>query len=107
MAGTSLSSLSTQYVLVPIRAYYQGQPYNPTALPVQMAFISGWAKPGGGDWKTASWAWTTAVNGYYAAQWLVGPTGTATLAVATYNVWTWVEGVSEQPIQTSGTLTIT
>lgn len=109
VAGTTISSLSTVYILVPIRAYSAGVPFNPTALTVQMAFINGWAKPGAPDWNAASWAWTTAVNGYYAAQCLVGPgTGGKVLAVGTWNVWVQVTASNEVPILNSGgTLTIT
>ncbi len=107
MAGVTISSLSTQYVLQPVRAWSQGQPYNPTGLTVQMAFISGWAKPTSLEWNTASWAWTTTVNGYYTAQCLVGPDGGVDLAVGTYNIWVQVTGSPEVPVAPTGTLTIT
>ena len=73
MAGASISTLSTQYVIVPVRAYSGGVPYNPTGLTVQMAFISGWGKPADEDWNDASWSSSSTVNGYYQAQCLVGP----------------------------------
>ena len=107
MAGASISTLSTQYVIVPVRAYSGGVPYNPTGLTVQMAFISGWGKPADEDWNDASWSSSSTVNGYYQAQCLVGPgAGGVVLATGTYDVWTQVTGSPEVPIQVSGTLTI-
>jgi hypothetical protein len=109
VAGTTISSLSTQYVYVPVRAFSQNALYNPTALTVQMAFVDGWSKPADEDWNPASWAWTTSANGYYAAQCLVGPENDGVvLAVGTWNVWVQVTGSPEVPVLVSGgTLTIT
>lgn len=105
MPGFSMSSLSTQNVLVPVRAFRQGQPYNPTADVVQMAFVSGWAEPQ--TWYTGSWAWTTAVNGYYQAQCLVGPGGTVSLSQGTYAVWVKITDNPEIPVINAGSLVIT
>lgn len=108
MPGFSMSALSTQYVLAPVRAFSGGQPFNPAnpALPVQMAFVSGWAEPT--TWYGASWAWTTPVNGYYAAQALVGPGGgTVSLAQGTYAVWLKITASPEIPVINTGTLIIT
>jgi hypothetical protein len=108
MAGVTISSLSTQYVLVPVRAYSLGQPYNPTALDAEMAFVSGWAKPTDEQWNTASWAWTTTSNGYYAVQCLVGPSSDPliSLATGTYNIWVQISGNPEIPVAPCGTLTV-
>ena len=105
MAGCSISALSTQYVQVPVRAFQQGQPYNPTADVVEMAFVAGWTEPV--TWYPASWAWTIASNGYYAIQCLVGPAGAANLAQGTYSVWVHVADNPEVPVASTGTLTIT
>jgi hypothetical protein len=108
MAGVTISSLSTQFVQVPLRAFVGGAAYNPTADTVAMAFIAGWAKPTALQWNTAQWAWTTAVNGYYAAECLIGPlNGGVPLAVGTYNVWLRVTDSPEVPSIVCGTLTIT
>jgi hypothetical protein len=106
VAGTTISSLSTQYVQVPVRAYSEGLPYNPTGLTVQMGFVSGWGHPG--TWNAASWASTSTISGYYIAQCLVGPgSGGVDLAVGTYNVWLMVTSSPEIPVLVSGgTLTI-
>jgi hypothetical protein len=107
VAGVSISSLSTQYILVPVRAQSMGLPFNPTGLTVQMAFIDGWTPPGSGDWQTASWAATTTVNGAYLAQCLVGPDGTITLAIGTYQTWVKVTSSPEIPVISTGSVTIT
>ena len=107
MAGVSISSLSTQYILVPVRAQSMGLPYNPTGLTVEMAFIDGWAEPGSGDWNAASWASTSTVNGAYLAQCLVGPEGTITLAIGAYQTWVRITGSPEIPVIATGTTTIT
>ncbi len=107
MPGVTVSSLSTQYVLVPVRAYSAGLPYNPTSLEVQMAFlVSG--KPGLSDWNAASWVSASAVNGVYYAQCLVGAqNGGADLPIATYDIWLQVTASPEVPVLISGgTLTI-
>jgi hypothetical protein len=106
--GTSLSALSTQYILIPVRATSGGAPYNPTADVVAMAFADGWAEPGSGAWNTGSWASTSTVNGYYLAQCLVGPqNGGNVLAIGTWNVWLRITDNPEVPVISAGTLTIT
>lgn len=106
MAGVTISHLSTQYALVPVRAWSAGLPFNPTALTVQMAFVNGWSPPA--SWNTASWASTSAVNGYYLAQCLVGPeNGGVDLAVGSYDVWVQITGSPEVPVIVCGTLTVT
>lgn len=108
MAGFSMSSASTQYVLVPVRAWNQGTLYNPTGLPVKMAFLPAGSVPASADWHTASWAWTTTSDGYYAAQCLVGPENSGViLASGIYAVWVQVTGTPEVPVQNAGALTIT
>jgi hypothetical protein len=108
VAGFSMSSLSTQYVQVPVRAQSMGLPFNPTGLSVQMAFIDGWTEPGSGDWNTASWASTSTVNGAYLAQCLVGPENSGVpLAIGTYQTWVKVISSPEVPVISTGTLTIT
>lgn len=103
----SLSSLSTQYVIVPVRAFSAGVAYNPTADTVQMAFkVSG--TPSGGDWNTASWAATSAVNGAYLAQCLVGPQNSGVvLAIGSYTIWVKITDSPEVPVLVVGALTIT
>jgi hypothetical protein len=107
VAGVTISSLSTQYVLATVRSWQDGAPYNPTALTVQMAFTTPWYKPTVEQWNTAEWAWTTTGSGSYAAQCLVGPDGGVNLGIGTYLVWIQVTGSPEVPVASVGTLTIT
>lgn len=105
--GIFVSSLSTQYIQIPVRAFSQGLPYNPTSDTVQMAFILG-GVPDTDDWNTASWASTSTISGYYIAQCLVGPAnGGVPLAIASYLTWLKVTDSPEIPVINAGTLTIT
>lgn len=106
MAGISISSASLQYVLVPVRAFSEGVAYNPTGDTVQMAFMVA-GTPGSADWKTASWAADTQVNGVYLAQCLIGPGGTGTLAIGSYTIWLKVVDNPEIPVLPVGGLTVT
>jgi hypothetical protein len=105
--SVQIPALSTQYVQVPVRATSGGLSYNPTADTVQMAFLAGWAPPGSGDWKTASWAGTIAVNGIYSAECLIGPqNGGVSLAVGSYTAWLKITDNPQVPVFITGTLTI-
>lgn len=107
MPGFSLSSASTQYVQVPVRAWNQGTIYDPTALTVYMAFVTS-GTPSASDWNAAEWAWTATDLGSYAAQCLVGPGSTAvSLAVGPYGVWVKVDGTPEVPVIAVGALSVT
>lgn len=107
MSGISVSSLSTQYILVPVRAFKAGVLFNPTADTVQLAFmVSG--TPGTSDWKTGSWASTTAVNGVYLAQILIGPKNSGVvLALGSYTIWVQITDNPEIPVMAVGSLAIT
>lgn len=86
MATIVLSSLATMMVQVPIEARLNGNPnYNPTNDVVKLAFMPGIIKPATPDWNTGSWA--TDPGPEYLAQCLVGPTGTITVPIGTYNIW--------------------
>ena len=103
----TISSLSTVYIQIPVRAFIEGVPYNPTAAPVSMAFLQGWDDPGSGDWKTASWS-TGEYGATYLAQCLVGPgTGGLALGVGTYSIWVRIQVTPEIPVMQPGQLTIT
>lgn len=102
----TISSLSTVYVQVPVRAYIEGQAYNVTGDAVAMAFMTGWTNPSSGDWHTGSWS----VGEYgetYLAQLLVGPSGGLSLPVGTYSIWVKVTDNPEVPVTQPGMLTIT
>ena len=96
-------STSLQYV-DPVVTCLKG---NPTTDVVQMAFTTVGVDPQPTDWKTASWD-TTATLGtnQYLAQCLVGPGGTVTLAVGSYQYWVKVTDNPEIPELPVGMLTI-
>ncbi len=98
------SVLSTSYVQVPVQAYVDGEPLNPTSDTVEMAFVTVGSDPGSGDWKTASW--DTAPGGTYLVQCLVGPAGDAVLARGIYGAWTRITDSPEVPINQVGVLQI-
>lgn len=102
------SVLSLDYVRVPVSAVSAGLPINPTSDQVQMAFPVHGLDPVAGDWKTAIWETDATVtpNVYY-ARCLVGPGGTVTLSVGTYDVWCKVTDNPEVPARNSGELQVT
>jgi hypothetical protein len=103
----TISSLSTVYIQVPVRAFIEGQAYNPTGDVVAMAFTAGWDDPASGDWHTASWS-TSESGTTYLAQLLVGPAaGGLVLGVGTYSIWVRVTDSPEVPVLQPGQLTIT
>lgn len=102
----TMSSLSTEYVQVPISATAAGVPVNPTSDQVQFAFMAT-GNPSPGDWHLGSWE-TIAPNTYI-AQCLVGPgSGGVTLtAGTTYSIWVKVTDNPETPVRQVGLLKIT
>lgn len=98
------SSLSTAYVQIPVQAYVDGDPINPTSDVVEMAFVTVGADPGVSDWVDASW--TTAPAGTYLAQCLVGPDGDADLARGIYGAWVRITDSPEIPVTLVGILQI-
>lgn len=105
-ADTTVSSLSTEYVQVPIQAVVNGAPYDPTGDPVFMAFV-----PVGISNYPVSWfggSWSTTVQGNFLAQCLVGPgAGGVVLAPGFYTVWVKITDSPEVPVKPVGTVQIT
>ena len=102
----TLSSLSTDYVQVPVSAAIDGANYNPTPDTVQLAFMAPGASPGTSDWHTGSW--DTPSAGTYMAQVLIGPAaGGIVLTPGTYTIWVKVTDNPEVPVRTPGFLVIT
>lgn len=98
-----LSSLSTEYVKVPVSIKVNGAVVNPTSYVVKMAFKTS-GEPIEADWKTASWE--TAGTTYY-VRCLVGPSGDVTLADGSYDIWLRITGAPEIPVRTIGRLIVT
>lgn len=105
-ADTVISSLSTEYIQVPVQAIVNGAPYNPTSDTVYMAFV-----PVGSSNYPVTWyqgSWSTTVQGNYLAQCLIGPlNGGVVLPVGYYVVWVKVTDSPEVPVKPSGTVQIT
>lgn len=103
------SALSCQYVQAAVSATVSGAPYNPTSDVVQFAFTRAPAAPGPSDWVAGSWDGATPrpPGSTYAAQCLVGPGGTITLAAGTYTMWIKITDTPETPVINVGLLKIT
>lgn len=93
-----MSVLDTDYVRQTVNAKASGSAVDPSSLTVKMAFTV--ADPVTGDWKTASWDTDTTTNpDTYAAQCLVGPSGTITLTAGnTYRIWIKITTSPELPV---------
>ena len=101
-----LSSLSLEYVRVPVTATANGNAVNPTGDTVKMAFLQGVStQPQVSDWQTASWDTPTGTGTYF-AQCLVGPSGTITLTAGTWYVWIQITDNPEIPVRQVGVLQV-
>lgn len=84
-AQERFSTLSTEPVVVGVRAFQSGQLLNPTAGVATMAFKSGaLAEPVTGDWQASTW--DTDLIGRFVAQCDIGPNGVP-LAAGVWFVW--------------------
>lgn len=100
-----IDSTSLENLRFPVFADSGGQPYNPTADPVAVAFMTAPnTKPASGDWKTGSW--DTTVIGTYVATVLVGPGGAATLAPGSYYAWVRITDNPEIIVREVGELVV-
>jgi hypothetical protein len=99
-----ISQLSTEYVVVPINAVFDGVVQNPTASVVQFAFTVGYGVIPS-VWITGSWEPNPVQAIWYNAKVLVGPGGTS-LTPGTYTVWVKISDTPEAPVRQSGTLII-
>ena len=94
-----ISSQSLEYVRLHVTATTGGQPLDPTALTIEMAFPAPGIAPAGGDWKTATWDYDTIGSTIrYLAQCLVGPGGTVTLPVGAYDAYIRATSLPEVPV---------
>lgn len=95
-----LSSLSTEYVYVPVSV---ATGVDPTANLVEMAFVTGSTEPAAEDWNAAEWE---PGGPPYRIQCLVGGQDTD-LADGTYNIWIRIDAAPESIVRRAGTLVIT
>jgi hypothetical protein len=96
-----ISSLTKEYVRIPVAAREAGAVVNPTGLPVQLAFVGPNTEPVEGDWKTGTWE-TDGPN--YFARVVVGPGTTLILADGVYAAWIRIgnAGDTERPVKLAG-----
>lgn len=97
-----ISSLTKEYVRVPVAAREGSDDVDPTATTVVMAFTLDGAEPS--SWQTASWETDadTDPDTYY-ARCLIGPGGTITLTEGSYTVWVKVTDSPEIPVMRAET----
>ena len=107
MSVPRLSTLSTEYLKVPVTARRSGAAYDPTGDTVEFALT---LKPAGSAAdqynEPSSWtagAWWTEGGAYYAVV-NVGPTGSITSAstAATYQFWIKISSSPEAPVKYVG-----
>jgi hypothetical protein len=96
-----LSSLSKEYVRVPVSAKEAGVTVNPTSDEVAFAFVQS-GEPS--TWYAGQWE--TDGTTYY-ARIAVGPGGSVTLVDGTYDTWVKVTDSPEIPVRKVGQVRIT
>jgi hypothetical protein len=115
MSFLSISVLTTEYIRVPVGLLDAGEPIDPSALPVQLAFPATDASPA--TWVTGSWepdgpssfAMTSAGVRIplYSARTLVGPgPGGHPLPAGSYDVWVQITSSPEIPVRKVGVLEV-
>jgi hypothetical protein len=97
-----ISSLSVEYVEVPVAFTVAGVVTSPTGDTVQLAFPLAGVDPVGGDWVSGSWE---AGGPPYIARTLVG-TGGKVLAKGNYDIWVKVTDSPEVPAKKAGFLKV-
>ena len=105
----TISSVSTQYVLVPVTFTVGGTHVDPTADVVQMAFVAPGTTPQESDWKSATWEVTIGQFGAantYAAKCLVGPIGTVALAAGGWATYVRITDNPEKPAIKAGEIRV-
>ncbi|MFF1284294.1 hypothetical protein ACFVY4_26580 [Streptomyces sp. NPDC058299] len=104
----SIDRDSRQFVLAHVDVTVAGQPYDPTADPVEFAFAAIGGRPA--TWYPGGWDGTQPIAGTnaYRAQVLIGPGSSGpTLAPGRYAVWLRITDTPEQPVLSVGQLVVT
>lgn len=102
-----ISSLSTEYVGIPVQSTTAGTTHDPTSDAVSFAFVTGYGSaPTSGQWVTGSWAYTNNPLYPYVARCLIGPTGATALTDGNYVVWLKITDSPEVPVRIGGELNI-
>jgi len=112
MSFPRISSLSREYLRVPVKARRAGAAYDPTGDVVELALTAKPAatesdtynEPVSANWATGSW---DTEGTKYLAKLTVGPGGDIVPASAgTYQVWVRVTSASEIPVMYAGDMEI-
>ncbi len=104
----SFSSLSTDYINIPIKATGDtGLPINPTSDPVAFAFKAVNVDPGSGDWTAGSWDTYLPFGSKYVAKILIGPAASVNPGVGVWIAWMKITDNPEVPVRQVAELTIT
>lgn len=98
------SSISLEYVRVPVAATVNGAAVDPTSDAVKFAFKPEGVTPATGDFVTGSWETAGSV---YLARCLVGPAGAAVLTPGSYRIWIKITDSPEVPARDVDSITIT
>lgn len=108
MSAVKISSLSLEFLSVPVAAEKTGAPYDPTGDAVDWAFkdFSTDAEPSGGDWVVGNWETDPGPPAIYYARCLVGPGGTTTLTDGKYHVWLRITDSPEIIVRRIGVITV-
>lgn len=97
-----LSTLSTEYLLLPLKATHNGAAYDPTGDTVQAAVVATGIAVANGDFVTASWEPNTT-----SVRVLVGPgTTIGTLAPGFYDAYSRITDSPEVPVLAHGTFQV-
>ncbi len=101
-----ISRLSTEYVIVPVNAVFDGVTANPTQDTVQFAFTMGYGVLPV-TWIVGSWDVNPVQGIWYNAKCLVGSgAGGVPLVPGTYTVWIRITDNPETPVRQAGSLII-
>jgi hypothetical protein len=103
--AVALSSVTTEYVRVPVAAKEAGQVVNPTSFSVRFAAKAAGAEPGSGDWVFGDWEEEAGPR--YLARVLVGPSGPLNPGDGNWRLWVEINAQPEKIIRDSGSLVIT
>jgi hypothetical protein len=99
-----ISSLSVEYVHVPVAQTSSGVDIDPTGDIVAMALVPQGTTPAPGDFKTGTWLQdVSTIPVTHLARLLVGPTpGVLTLAPGLFDCWLKITDNPEVPIHKAG-----
>lgn len=104
-----ISALSRQYIIIPIEGKDDNGTIDPTAFPVEFAFLLQDGIPAvdtiwyAGTWFTETQAYLPDI---YKAKVLIGPSGQVALTPGSWDVWVRVTHTVEQPIEKADTILI-